>query len=416
MDYISLMLIKNARLAVMPDRIAEHVNINIENGKIAGFEADKTDDVIDGSNYIVMPGLVNAHTHAAMTLFRGVANDMTLDEWLNRHIWPAEAKMTEKHVYAGAMLACMEMIKSGTTCFSDMYWHWHGTANAVEETGMRAALNEVFIDSRVKDIEINKKLFAESRKYPERIKFHLGPHAIYTVSKQSLEWFRDFAQENKLITHVHLSETKNEVDECIRKNGMRPVEYLYKIGLLGERTIAAHCCWLSDNEIEILRKTKTNIVHCPTSNMKLTSGVMNLEKMKGMNIGIGTDGAASNNSLNMFTEMKTASLLNKIITNSPMAAKAEDVLRFATENGAKMLGFDYGIKADADADLILINIVNPSLSPLTKDRLTSHLVYSFNGNVDTSIINGNIIMKNGKIENEERIYELAEKSSFELLE
>jgi 5-methylthioadenosine/S-adenosylhomocysteine deaminase len=400
------MLIKNARFAVLPDRIAENINIQISGGKIAGFEADKTGEIIDGSDFIVMPGLVNTHTHAAMTLFRGLANDLPLFEWLSKHIWPAEAKLKPKDIYAGSLLAAAEMLKSGTTAFNDMYFFEEKTAKAAKETGIRP-----FVSHTILSAPGMSRLIKPLKNYSGGIM--LGPHSIYTCNEETLMKIKDVAEKYKSKIHIHVSETRKEVDDCLNEHKMKPAEYMEKLGLLGENTIAAHCCWLSDKEIDILRMTKTNVAHCATSNMKLASGVMPIRKMGGINIGIGTDGAASNNSLNIFAEMKAASMLHKMSTYEPTTTSAGEMLKMATENGARMLGLNYGIRKGADADLILIKTNEPSLQPLAKERLIPHLVYSFNGNVDTAIIKGKVVVKNRKLTNidEEKICGLVEKAT-----
>ncbi len=378
------------------------------------------DDKIDGDGKAIIPSFVNAHAHAAMTLMRGYADDMQVMQWLEEKIWPLEGKLTEEDVYWGTKLACLEMIKSGTTFFSDMYWHYHGTARAVEEMGIRAAVSAVFIDlfdkaKAEEQIEHNKELFEETKKYSDRVTFTLGPHAIYTVSKESLQWAKKFADENGLLIHIHLSESKNEVDECIKKNGKRPVEYLNEMGFLGKNVIACHSIWLDDKEIDILAKNNVKVVHNPVSNMKLSSGVFPYNKLSGkLNIALGTDGCASNNNLDMFEEMKFASLLQKLETNDPTSLPAQEVFDMATVNGAKVFGLDCGeIKEGKLADLLLIDLKNVSVVP--GHNLISNLVYSANGScVDTTICNGKILMQNRKVIGEEEILEKANEIAMKL--
>jgi 5-methylthioadenosine/S-adenosylhomocysteine deaminase len=225
---------------------------------IQGNLIQKIDDSIDlsadvqiwGNGKAAIPSFINGHTHAAMTLLRGYADDMHLQDWLEKKIWVAEAQMTEEIIYCGARLACLEMIKTGTTFFNDMYWFWKGTARAVQEMGIRAAISAVFIDFFDKkkareQIEINMKLFEESGDFGDRVTFTLGPHAVYTVSEKSLRWAADFARDHGLLIHIHLSETKKEVEDCIREHGMRPAEYLQKIGFLGPNVIACHGVYLN---------------------------------------------------------------------------------------------------------------------------------------------------------------------------
>jgi len=378
---------------------------------------------INAEEMAVIPGLVNAHTHAAMTNFRGYADDLKLDKWLNEKIWPLESKLTEKDVYWGSKLACLEMIKSGTTFFNDMYWHFHGTAKAVDESGIRSAVSAVMIDlfdqeKADEQIKLNKRLLQETKKYSGRVQFALGPHAIYTVSGESLQWFKDFSDKHDLTIHLHLSETKEEVDDCIKKNKLRPVEYLDKIGFLGKRLVACHSVWLNNKEIQLLKKNNVKAVHNPVSNMKLCSGeVFQYRKFQnaGITMALGTDGAASNNNLDMFEEMKVAALLQKHRTKDPTTMKAQNIFNMATIDGAKTFGLDAGqIKEGKLADLLLINLKDPSMVP--NHNLISNIVYSGNGNtVDTTICDGKILMQNRSVDHEKEILENAEKTAKEIV-
>jgi 5-methylthioadenosine/S-adenosylhomocysteine deaminase len=403
-------------------------NIYIEGNLIAAIsEAGNNEEaefVIDGKDKAAIPGLFNAHTHAAMTLLRGYADDMQLQEWLSTKIWPIEARMTEEDVYWGTKLACLEMIKSGTVFFNDMYWHWRGSARAVIESGIRAALSAVFIDGfdegRAKEqMKRNETLYEESKKLPERIIFMLGPHAIYTVSEESLCWVRDFAEKHDLLVHIHLSETEREVRECVEGYGMRPVEFLDSIGFLSPRTIAPHCVHLSRKEIEILKKRDVKIVHTPVSNMKLASGRMPYEELKwaGLrsNIALGTDGCASNNNLDMFEEMKIASLFQKAFSGDTTSMPAEEAFALATRNAAKMFRLNSGTIAEGKlADVVLLDLKQVKLVP--NHNLISNIVYSANGScVDTVICDGRILMEDRKVEGEEEIKEKAGRVAYELV-
>jgi 5-methylthioadenosine/S-adenosylhomocysteine deaminase len=384
---------------------------------------ERAEHKIDGEHKAALPGFFNSHTHAAMTLFRGYADDMKLQEWLETKIWPLEAKLTEKDVYVGTKLACLEMIRSGTTFFNDMYWHWHGTAKAVEEMGIRAAVSAVFIDLFNKEkaeeqIRLNERLFKESRRYSQRIIFALGPHTIYTVSKESLQWAKDFADKNNLLLHIHLSETKKEVDDCIKKHKKSPVEYLESIGFLGPNVVACHSVWLNHGEIATLARHKVKVVHNPTSNMKLAVGAackFGELRNAGATVALGTDGCASNNNLDMFEEMKIAALLQKFATNEPVAMAAREVFEMATLSGARVFGINAGaIKEGSLADLLLINLKIPELCP--HHDLMSNLVYSANGScVDTTICDGKILMLDRRVDGEEAIMEQAEQRAKELI-
>lgn len=409
-------LIKNVLLD------GKKTNIQIEQNKIKEIGSnDSSDIVINGEHHAIMPGLINMHTHAAMTLFRGYADDMELNEWLTKHIWPAEAKLTEQDVYNGSKLACLEMIKSGTTFFNDMYWHPHGTARAVEDMGIRTAANAVFIDLFNKEkadeqIELSKKLFNEFKDYSDRIIFTLGPHAIYTVSQESLNWIKEFSEKNNLLIHIHVSETEKEVKDCIEKHKKRPVEYLNDLGFLGKNVIVAHGIWLDENEARLLGNNNCSVVYNPSSNMKLASGVLNYDMLKrnNVNVCLGTDGCASNNNLDMFEDMKIASLLQKIKFMDPTLLKAKEVYEMATLNGGKALGLNIGlIKEGYLADLILVNLKKTGFVP--NHNLISNKVYSVNGDcVDTVICDGKILMENRKVNNEDEILEKAQETAEKL--
>lgn len=373
--------------------------------------AEKTaDTVIDGSNKAILPTFHNAHHHAAMAYMRSYADDLELFEWLNEHIWPLEAGITEEDVYNGARLACLEMIKSGTTFFNDMYWYFHGTARAVEEMGMRAALGAVFIDmgdsgKRSANREMAQNLLEESKQYSERIQFQLGPHALYTVSQDELEWCSEFAAEHGLMIHTHLSETKKEVGDCIALHGMRPPEYLDSLGLLAPNLTAAHCVWLTPNEMGLLAERGVKVLHCPTSNMKLCSGKFRFTDAQnaGLHIAIGTDGAASNNNLCMIEEIKMAALLEKHFTGDPTALPAETAWHAGTRAGAEMFDLNSGIiKEGALADCMLVDLNNERLVP--GHNLISDMVYSADSCcVDTVICDGRILMEERQVEGEEEI-------------
>ena len=368
------------------------------------------DTVIDGRGFAILPTFHNAHTHAAMTLMRSYADDLDLFTWLSEHIWPLEATMTEEDVYNGARLACLEMIKSGTTFFNDMYWFFHGTARAVEEMGIRAALAPVLIDAggtgKTKEqIQLVKTLFEESRRYSDRITFQLGPHAIYTVSKELLQWCAAFAEEHNLMLHIHLSETEKEVQDCIAQHGMRPPEYLDSIGFLSPRVTAAHCIWLTPAEMELLAKRGVKALHCPVSNMKLAAGKFRFTDVAnaGVQIAVGTDGCSSNNCLDMRAEIKTAALFEKYFTANPTALNAQTAWHAGTRAGAEIFGLDSGrIAAGAFADCMLINLKNERLAP--GFNLISDMVYSADSScIDTVICDGKILMQNRRVANEEEI-------------
>ncbi len=419
-------LIKNVLLEGKKRNIYIEENLIEEISEVGSIKEKSVEAefVIEGKDKAAIPGLFNAHTHAAMTLLRGYADDMQLQEWLSTKIWPTEAKLTEDDVYWGTKLACLEMIKSGTTFFNDMYWHWRGSAKAVTESGIRAALSAVFIDGfdeeRAKEqMKRNEALYEESKKMSKRIIFTLGPHAIYTVSEESLCWVRDFADKHDLLVHIHLSETEREVAECVEGYGMRPVDFLDSIGFLSPRTIASHCVHLSRKEIELLKKRDVKIVHTPASNMKLASGRMPYEELKwaGLhpNIALGTDGCASNNNLDMFEEMKIASLFQKAFSGNTTSLPANETFALATRNAAKIFRLNSGVIAEGKlADVVLLDLKKVELVP--NHNLTSNIVYSANGScVDTVICDGRILMEGRHVEGEDEIKNKAKGVAYELV-
>lgn len=401
-------LIKNVLLDGRETSIYIEGNIISEIG--ATVEADH---VIDGRNKAALPGMVNTHTHSAMTLLRSYADDLKLQEWLQNEIWPLEAKLTDEDVYWGSKLACLEMIKTGTTCFNDMYWFMKGTARAVEEMGIRAVLAEAYIDlfkeEMAEDMKKKTEKFIGHVKEMDndRIIPALGPHAVYTVSRESLEWIKEYSDKKRLLIHFHLSETEQENIDCKIKYGRRPVEFLEETGFLCDRLIAAHSIWLSDDEIRKLSEYDVKISHNPTSNLKLSAGIMQYPKMrkKGLTVSLGTDGCASNNNLDMLEEMKIAAITQKGFTGDPTVMPAAEALEIATIGGARALGLNLGeIREGCLADVILIDLKRPELTP--RHNLTSNIVYSANGScVDTTICNGEILMKNRRVKGEDIILE-----------
>lgn len=367
--------------------------------------------ILDGRGMAALPSLCNSHTHAAMTLLRGYADDMPLMEWLQTKIWPFEACMTEDDVYVGARLGCLEMIRSGTTLFNDMYWHWRGTARAVEEMGLRAVLSPVFIDAgglgQRQAMEADfLALLEESRQHSDRIRFAIGPHAIYTVSSEALLWLKDLARRHHLLIHIHLSETEQEVAECVAKHGMRPAEYLESLGFLGPEVIAAHGVWLSDHEIEILAHRHVTIVHNPISNLKLAiNGMLRYKDLRRHHVTIllGTDGCSSNNSHDMFETVKFAALLEKFHTGDPTCLPAREAWAMVTRKSAETFGVDAGILEEGRlADLILVDTSRPEFTP--GYHLTSDLVYATNGYcVNTTLCDGKILMHDRRIPGEAEI-------------
>ena len=355
---------------------------------------------IDATGKIVMPGLINTHTHVAMALLRGISDDVPLMEWLEQHIWPIEGKMAYQEVYDGARLGILEMLLGGTTTFVDMYPYEEAVAEAAEKAGIRALVSPCPMDFRMEHFENDwrqvKKRFSNS----PLVTMWMGPHAIYTLSGEHMQRSISLSKELGIGSHIHLSETQTEQANCMEQHGMSPTQLLEKEGLFTTKTLAAHCVVMSDKDIEILAKNGVSVAHNPQSNMKLASGIAPVKKMidAGVNVAIGTDGASSNNDLDMWEEMRTASLLQKVSTMDPCAIPAYTALKMATVNGAKAIGREgeLGVLATgALADILLVDIETPHLYPHT--NLVSELVYSTHASdVDTVIVNGNIVVKERK--------------------
>ena len=391
-------LIKGSIL--IKDDIISEISVNISE--------EGVDKVIDGTDKITLPGLINTHTHLSMDLFRGLADDLALDEWLNNHIWPMEANLNGWYCYIGALLGACEMIKSGTTTFCDMYFYMEDVAKAIAESGIRGVLSYGMIDfadaeKRENEFKENISLFENCNGMADgRIKVFLGPHSPYTCSKELLIRAREEADKYGMGIHIHVGETQKEVNDLLESTGMRPFEYLDSLGLLGPDVLAAHAVWLSDSEIEIIKEKGVKLSHNPCSNMKLASGISPVDRLlkEGVCVSLGTDGSSSNNNLDLFEEMKFASLLQKVDSLNPEALNALETLKMATVNGAKALGLEDeigSIEVGKKADLILIDTNAVNLTPDSTD-LTSNIVYAANGaNVDTTICNGQILMENRKV-------------------
>jgi 5-methylthioadenosine/S-adenosylhomocysteine deaminase len=394
-------------------------------GRVAGRGSRKDAETrIDGSTLLLMPGLVNTHTHAAMTLMRGYADDMPLRDWLERKIWPLEAHLTGEDVYWGTKLACLEMIRSGTVAFNDMYFFMEETARAAGEMGLRATLAYGFIDlgdgeRREREIRATERFVSAVRGLGNPgIQTAVGPHAVYTVSPEGLRWCADFSREEGIGIHVHLAETEQEVRDCMTAHGKRPAAHLDACGCLTERTVAAHCCWLERDECALLAARGASASHNPGSNMKLAvNRAMPYPWMReaGVNVTLGTDGCASNNSLDMFRAMRDAALLQKFAWNTQTLLPAPEALHMATAAGSRALGIPSGrIEKGAPADLVLVSVAEPSMTPLFSEE--SNLVYAASGSsVDTVICDGRILMLRGQVPGEEEILAQAARSAASLV-
>jgi len=402
-------VIKNAMILTMDDKLTLHekADLAIAGSKIVDISPQtkyQGKKVIDASGKLVMPGLINTHTHAAMTLLRGIADDMPLDVWWQKFIFPIEKKFGDKEfVRIGVSLAAIEMIKSGTTSFSDMYFHESVAAEVCKKIGIRAFLGEGVLDFPSPDCPTPDdslkyiELLYEQWGKDEIIHLEVAPHATYTCSPPNLEKARKLAEKLDLPLHIHVSETATEVADVKRMYGASPVEHLEKIGFLSERVKAVHCVHLSHEDMEILKKRKVKVAHCQESNMKLASGNAPIVELmdRGVLVGLGTDGAASNNNLDMFDEMDAVAKVHKVIRSDPTVMEAKTVLRMATADGAKVLQKpDIGtLEVGKIADVIIIDLDRPHLTPLY--NIYSHLVYSAGGSeVDSVIIHGKLVMEN----------------------
>jgi 5-methylthioadenosine/S-adenosylhomocysteine deaminase len=403
----------------------ELVDISISSGRFqkivkAGSlnvkEFDDSFKVVDATGLLILPPFYNAHTHAAMTLLRGFADDMPLFRWLSEYIWPLEKKLTAEDVYAGSRLAILEMIRSGTVFFADMYWHREETIRAAEEMGVRAAIGVTFAENLPHAPFEEYFAFLKNRTFEsDLIQLSVMPHSIYTVGDALFEKCAAFAKEEGFILHTHLSETEEEVKTCLERTGKMPVEHLYDLGVLGENFVAAHGVHVSEKEMELLASSESTVVHNPASNLKLSSGLFKMQEMLSRNvrIALGTDGASSNNNLDMHEAMKFASLLAK--RENPEILPAEEAFKMASRNGALAYGLDAGvIQEGALADALLVDLNNERLVP--NYNLISNWVYSADSRSIVSVIcNGRFIMENRKIDGEEEIIESAKKTAQRLL-
>lgn len=363
------------------------------------------DTVIDMPRSIIMPGLVNAHTHAAMTCFRGIADDMELMDWLNNYIFPAEANNVDPElVHWGSLLACAEMIRSGTTTFSDMYLFEEETAKAAKQAGMRCLLGEALFDFPSPNAKSPREGLAYAEKMLQRwaddplVNIMIEPHSLYTCSPDIWQSATDLATAYQVPLATHLLENRAEATQIREQLGQRPLTFLRKIGALNERFFAFHCVTMDDEDMRIFADHGCKVVHNPESNMKLASGVAPVPAMleKGIPVGLGTDGCASNNNLDMFQEMDTAAKLHKSALLDPVVMSAKTVVHMATREGARVLGLDRHIgvlTAGMKADICIIDMDKPHLTPLYDEY--SHLAYAVSGaDVDTVLINGRIVMRN----------------------
>ena len=371
--------------------------------KIGNINCD-ADKIIDATGKIILPGLINCHTHLGMSIFRATNDNLDLNDWLTKKIWPIEDNMTEDDMYYTTLLSCLEMIKTGTTTSSDMYFAVNGSLKALKETKVRSLFSRCLIGND--DEESNNKIkeFEElynNIKDDELIKCSVTPHALYTCSFQYLMKVEKLATKYDLPIHIHLSENKEEVEEVITRYGMKPVEVLKALEFFKHKLILAHGVFIDDNEIEILKNRDVSIVHNPISNLNLGCGIADINKYikNGINVCLGTDGQGSGNNLNMFYHMSIVDLLQKGINQDPEIISSYDVLKMATINGAKALGMDNiigSIEEGKKADIIILDL-NKILTSPTPDIITQVVHNVLPENIDTTIINGNILMENNKL-------------------
>ena len=360
--------------------------------------AQPGDDIIDGHGMALLPGLVNAHTHAAMTLLRGFGDDLPLMEWLQTRIWPAEAALSADDVYWGTRLAAIEMLRSGTTHFVDMYWFGPEAARAAADTGIRATTSTVFIDGC--DPAAGASQYArvlddldQMAAMGPLVRPSLGPHAVYTVSRQSLEWLAGVAHERSLPVHIHLSETEGEVANCLEATGLRPPELIDSVGLLGEATVCAHGNWLDDAELELMAERGATVATCPVSNMKLATGrTFNYAeaRRRGVHVGLGTDGTASNNSLDLLSDVKVFALMHKHLSCNPATLPAPEALAVASGLTSPLL-HSGNLATGTAADFMLVRTDGVEMTP---SPLPAALVYGASGHlVDTVVVAGRVVMQ-----------------------
>ncbi len=378
--------------------------------KISENINEQADKIIMADGKAIEPAFYNCHTHISMTILKGLGEDKELHNWVIQDIWPREAKMIPEDIYYASKFAILEMIKSGTVFCNDMYQYGEETMRAIDEMGIRGVVSKPEIDIPTPNLlEKKKKIvqdFADYKNINEnRIIKGMSCHAVYTVSAEFLQFYSDIAKKYNMPLHIHACETKVEVEQCLKKHGCTPIEFLEKFGLLTDKTILAHCVHLSDKDIEIIKKHNTKIAHCPVSNMKLKSGLMPFQKYldAGLEITLGTDGSASNNSLSMLEEMKVCALNAKITAKSSKAGNVNDIYKTATVNGAKAFGIDAGVIEEGKiADFILYDLNHYLLLP--HYNFISNIIYSSQNECITDVFcDGKQLMCNRKVENEEQI-------------
>jgi 5-methylthioadenosine/S-adenosylhomocysteine deaminase len=389
----------------------ETVGVRCESGRIVALGpevgAEPGDETIDAAGAPLVVPLVNGHTHAAMTLFRGYGGDLPLMRWLREVVWPVEAKLEPDDVYWGTRLACLEMTRSGTARFWDMYWHPGATAQAVEDAGLRATVGGPLFDLDGSTAAMQESGLANLEELAElgpNVAGALAPHAIYTVSEELLRWTAETAAERRVPVHIHLSETEQEVTDCIERHGVRPAAYLDRLGILGERTVLAHGVWLDREELELIAARGCTVVTNPVANMKLAVGGVfpyPVAQDAGVAVGLGTDGAGSNDSLDLLSDLKVFGLAQRHAARDPTVLPAKEAWRIATGAAAPLLGGGESLQVGGPADFLLLRAHSPELS---LGDLHSDLVYAASGSiVDTTVVAGKVLMRGGAVPGSEEI-------------
>ena len=381
----------------------------VRTGEPAGVQEAEGTEVLDCSGKAAVPGFVNMHTHAAMSLMRGLGEDMLFNEWIDR-IWNVESGIDEEYVYWGTKVACIEMLRTGTTAFNDHYWFSPAGRRAAEEMGLRPVVSYGVIDRNDQDEAAREKEQLQ-RMYEESLKwgphtFAAGFHAIYSVSEEMIVWTAEFARRHGLKLHFHLSETENEVRECRNRHGLSPVQYLDRLGVLGPDAIAAHTLWIDDRDVEILGGRGVNCVHNINSNLKLASGyrfMYNELRDAGANVCIGTDGCASSNNMDMLEAMKTSAIVQKAWRGDPSAMPIGELVDMATVNGAKALGLDTGkLVPGAGADILIVD--TDSSFFLSDAPFLANFIYSAHSEcISSAVCRGRIVMRDRRVDGEEEI-------------
>jgi 5-methylthioadenosine/S-adenosylhomocysteine deaminase len=390
----------------------ESVGVRCVDGAIAaigpGVAPAPGDETLDAAGAPLVPALVNGHTHAAMTLFRGYGGDLPLMRWLEEKVWPVEAKLDEEDVYWGTRLACAEMIRNGTARFWDMYWQPQATARAVEDAGMRATIGGPLFDIDGRTAAMRAQALRDVEAlggFGPAIGVALAPHSIYAVSEELLRWASELAAERGIVFHIHLAETEREVRECLERNGERPAAYLDRLGALGERTVLAHGVWLDEAELELIAARGATVVTNPVANMKLAVGGVfpyPAARTAGVSVGLGTDGAGSNDSLDLLADLKVFALAQRHASEDPSVIPAGEALAIATGGRAPLLlGGAAPLVPGAPADFLLLRGDSPALG---LGDLAADLVYAAAGAVvDTTVVAGRVLMRGGEVEGEAEI-------------